>query len=110
MAITALQHVFKMKIFLLSILFLTSCTSPDCSNRAALVNAYWESAGTKTYIAVCPYGSGKSHAYLIVNNQYYDSLTLYRVERSTEGCIIFDDPEVLKPYMSKNQWEKEWRY
>ncbi len=61
-----------------------------------------------TYIAVCPYGKGKSHAYMFVNNRFYDSVTLYRVQRSVEGCIIFDDPETLKPYMSKKTWEKEY--
>lgn len=97
-----------MKKLILSLLFLASCSTYDCSNRAALINAYWERAGTKTYIAVCPYGKGQSHAYLIVNNQYYDSLTLFKVKRSTQGCIIFDNPEVLKPYMTEKQFKAEW--
>lgn len=99
-----------MKTLLLLILFLSSCSTFDCSNRTAKLNAYWESCGTKTYIAVCPYGSGKSHAYLIVNNQYYDSITLHKIKRSTTGCIIFDDPEVLRPYMSEKQFNKEWGF
>ena len=100
-----------LSIFLLASIFIfSSCATYDCSNHAALVNHYWEQAGVKTLIVVCPYGSGKSHAYLIVNNQYYDSLTLYKVKRSTQGCIIFDEPEMLKGYLEPAVYEKEWGY
>jgi len=70
----------------------------------------WESAGIKTYICVCPYGRGYSHAYLMVRGQLYDSITLYKVIRSMQGCIIFDEPEVLKPYMTSIEFQKEWGY
>ena len=93
-----------------TMLLIVGCSSPDCSNRAARLNSYYEGMSIKTYIGVCPYGKGQSHAYVIVKNQFYDSLTLYKMQRSLEGCIIFDDPETLKPYMSKKTWEKEWKF
>jgi hypothetical protein len=93
-----------------TMLLIVGCSSPDCSNRAAWLNSYYKYMNVNTYIAVCPYGKGKSHAYMFVNNRFYDSVTLYRVQRSLEGCIIFDDPETLKPYMSKKTWEKEWKF
>ncbi len=98
-----------MKYLLLSILFLASCSTPDCSNRAAQLNAYYESHGIKTYIAVCPYGKGQSHCYLIINGQWFDAVTEAKVMRDTTGCIIFDEPAVLSPYMTEKQFNKEWR-
>lgn len=99
-----------MKHLLLSLLFLASCTTPDCSNRAVQLNAQYEAQGIKVLIAVCPVEDNQYHAYILKNAEIIDAYTEKTVERSLDGCVIFDEPEMLRPYMSKNQWEKEWTW
>ena len=99
-----------MKIFLLLILFLTSCSTFDCSNRAARLNAQYEAQGIRVFIAVCPAIMQQYHAYILKDTEIIDAWTEKSVKRSLGGCLIFDDPEMLKPYMLKEEWEKEWTW
>ena len=99
-----------MKYLLLSILFITSCCTLDCSNRAAALDVHYEAKGIHTLIAVCPVANGEHHAYILKGDEIIDAWSEEIVDRSLQGCIIFDYPEVLKPYMDQATWEKEWSF
>lgn len=76
---------------------------------AAAFDASYEARDIHTLIAVCPVANGQYHAYILKGTEIIDAWTEEIVDRSLQGCIIFDNPEVLKPYMDQATWEKEWR-
>jgi len=103
----------RLLVIILSIFLFSGCSNSirDCSNYAAQLNAQYEAQGVHVLIAVCPVKNNSAyHAYLIKGTEIIDAVTEDIVLRSLQGCIIFDEPETLRPYTNPSTYEREWKY